>query len=430
MRTRFIRSVLSIVLIMAFAAQVLAADLTVWGIQTFSKATDALIEKTLQNFAAEKGITAEYVVIPANYLNERLAAAIEGGNPPDIFMNVGESLQYYMYLGVTAPVDDVMAELNERGVFDSIKPLLKYNDSYQALPVEVDISPLFVRTDYLKKAGIEKLPESWEEVREAAVAVKKKRLANYPLGLALSNCNDAEANIRVVIWAFGGGLFSEDGKSAQLDTPETHAAMAFLRKAFKEDRVISRSSLTWDDSGNNTAYQTGNAAFVMNTPSIYSWMVESNPEMLANSTMIPNPRGEGPLARPANQVSAQSWMIAKASKNIPLAKDFLRWFYRDDHYRALIQSCSGRWLPIFPSMLDDMPLFTDTPQFEYFKDIVNSGVVNGYRAAPSAVSAEVQVARIIPAMVSKVLDDDMPIPEAVGWANSEIEKIFAAHKGK
>ncbi len=423
-RSRSLVTVLAAVFVLAWSVS--AADLTVWGIQTFSKATDALIEEQLQAFAKDKGISAEYVVVPANYLNERLAAAIEGGNPPDVFMNVGESLQYYMSLGVTEPVDDLMAELDQRGVFDSIKPLLAYQGSYQALPVEVDIVPLFVRTDYLEKAGIASIPSTWEEVRQAAVAMKKSRLANYPLGLGMSNCNDSETTIRMVIWSFGGGLFSEDGKSAQLDTPETHAAMEFLKKCFAEDRIISRSALTWDDSGNNTAYQTGNAAFVTNTPSIYSWMAESNQEMLANSTMIPVPPGEGPKARPASQVSAQSWMIARNSKHIPMAKEFLRWFYRDDNYRDLITSCAGRWLPIFPGMLDDMPLFTETPHFARFKEMATYGVVNGYRGAPTAVSAEVQVARIMPAMMAKILDDNMPVPEAVAWAHAEIQKLFDA----
>ena len=427
MRMGFFRSILCVALVAACSASTFAADLTVWGIQTFSKATDALIEKTLQDFAKEKGVTAEYVVVPANYLNERLAAAIEGGNPPDIFMNVGESLQYYMSLGVTANVDDVMGELNAKGVFDSIKPLLAYDGSYQAVPVEVDVVPMFVRLDHLKQAGIDKTPESWEEVREAAIAIKKARIVNYPLGIGLSNCNDSETTIRMIIWAFGGGLFSADGKSAQLDTPETHAAMEFLVKAFRDDKVISRSALTWDDSGNNTAWQTGNASFVINSPSIYSWMAESNKEMLANSTMIVGPKGTGPNARPASQASAQSFMIAKKSQNIPLAKDFLRYFYRDGSYRALIESCGGRWIPIFPDMVDTMPLFTENPQLVNFKSMAQNGVVNGYRSAPTAISAEVQVARIMPAMVGKILDDNMPIPEAVAWAQKEIEKLFESH---
>ncbi len=409
MRRGLIRGIVCAALIAAISVTAFAADLTVWGIQTFSKETDELINTTLQNFAKEKGITAEYVVVPANYLNERLGAAIEGGNPPDVFMNVGDSLQYYFNLGVTENLDDVMAEINQRKIFDSIQPLLKYNGQYNAVPVEVDVVPMFFRLDHLKAVGINEAPDTWEKLREAAVAIKAAKLATYPMGLGL----------------YGGNLFAPDGKSAALNSPETIAAMQFLLKAFKEDRVISRSSLTWDDSGNNTAWQTGNASFVINSPSIYSWMADSNKEMFDNSTMTVGPKGEGPKARPASHVSAQSFMVAKGGKNVPLAKDFLRFFFRDDNYRALINSCGGRWVPIFPSMLGDMPLFSENPRLANFKGMAENGVIIGSAASSSASSAEVYVSRIIPTMVGKILDDEDPIPEVVAWAHDEINKIIA-----
>jgi multiple sugar transport system substrate-binding protein len=423
----FFRSLLCVALVAACSASVFAADLTVWGIQTFSKDTDELINTTLQNFAKEKGITAEYVVVPANYLNERLAAALEGGNPPDVFMNVGDSLQYYFNLGVTEDVSDVMAEINQRTIFDPIQPLLKYNGVYHATPVEVDVVPMFVRTDHLAKVGVTTVPDNWEDLRKAAVEIKKAGIVNYPMGVGLSACNDSEASIRMVVWSFGGALFSPDGKKATLDTPETHAAMEFLVKAFRDDKVISRSTLTWDDSGNNTAWQTGNASIVINSPSIYSWMADSNKEMFDNSTMMVGPKGTGAKARPASHVSSQSFMVAKNGKNIPLAKDFLRYFYRDENYRALINSCGGRWVPIFPSMFDDMPLFKDNARLANFKSMAMNGALIGYQASPSAATAEVYVSRIMPSLVGKVLDDETPIPEAVAWANAEIQKIIDKH---
>ncbi len=427
MSYRFTRALCSLAAVVLFAWTAAAADLTMWGIQTFSKRTDQLIEDTLQAFAKSRGITAEYVVIPANYLNERLAAALEGGNPPDIFMNIGEQVQYFMSMGVTASVDDVFQELNERSVLPIIHDMLKYDGVAQALPVEVDITPIFVCTDWLREVGVA-MPTTMEELRQACILMKQKRLVQYPMGFSLSPCNDAEAILRCLIWSFGGALFSEDGKTITFDSPEVRACMDFLNTAFREDRIISRSSLTWDDSGNNTAYQTGTAAFVANTPSIYSWLYENDREKLANTALIPFPKGNTPTSRSGNQITAQCLMVSNKSPNVDLAKDFLRWFYRDDNYRALINSCGGRWLPIFPSMLDDMPLFTDTPHFEHFRTMVDSGIMNGYRSVSTAASAEIAFARIVSSVVAKVLDDSLPVAEATAWGQQEMEKILAKSK--
>ncbi|MEO1019744.1 MAG: hypothetical protein AAFY56_18935, partial [Pseudomonadota bacterium] len=66
----------------------MAQDFTVWGIQTFNPDADVYIGEQVEAFGEENGVDAEYVVVPANVLNENLAAAFEGGAPPDAFMTV------------------------------------------------------------------------------------------------------------------------------------------------------------------------------------------------------------------------------------------------------------------------------------------------------------------------------------------------------
>ncbi len=114
-------------MVLAGAAQ--AQDLTIWGLQAFNEAADQYIGETVKAFGAERGINAEYVVVPANVLNERLAAAFEGGQPPDVFMQVGGQAQYYAALGLTLPHPEILEEMRavEGGIYEGMVSQAVFN---------------------------------------------------------------------------------------------------------------------------------------------------------------------------------------------------------------------------------------------------------------------------------------------------------------
>src|SRR5690606_15613635 len=96
---------------LAAASQAQAADLTIWGLQAFNPDADRFIGETAKAYGEEIGLDVEYVVVPANVINERLAAAYAGGNPPDVVMNSDTYVQRFMAQGLTVPLDDLLEEL-------------------------------------------------------------------------------------------------------------------------------------------------------------------------------------------------------------------------------------------------------------------------------------------------------------------------------
>ena len=96
-----------------WVGQAHAADLTVWGLQAFNTEADNYIGELVKEYGKSKGIDAEYVVVPANVLNDKLAAAFAAGAPPDAFMNVSAQGLYYMSQGLTTTLDDVLADMRK-----------------------------------------------------------------------------------------------------------------------------------------------------------------------------------------------------------------------------------------------------------------------------------------------------------------------------
>jgi multiple sugar transport system substrate-binding protein len=401
-----------------------AADLTVWGLQAFNQSADEYIGQMVKEFGKSKGIDAEYVVVPATVINDRLAAAFAGNAPPDAFMQVSQRAQFYIANNLTAPLDDVLAEIRKvpGGIFENQIAVGRAGDTIQALPIEVDVSPMFTRKDLLDEIG-RGVPATWEELREDAKLIQAKHPNIAGFGMTVSNANDAEGQIRNVIWSFGGKVMAEDGKTVTFDSPETRAAYQFVADMFLKDRTIPHAALTWDDSGNNIAYQTGRAAFVINPPSVWYWMVDNDKTLLADSVMASVPKGPGPRGTIGNMVGSWVWQVSRASKHPDYARDWLRWFYQPDHYRTVIEKVGGRWAPIYPDMLQQLPLFASNPAFKDFGKLAQNGFTDGYAGPPNALSGKVFDANILTKVLQKVLVDRASVADAVAWGQQQIEGL-------
>ena len=271
-------------------------------------------------------------------------------------------------------------------------PQATYEGRVEALPIEVDVSPMYARKDLLDKVGMG-IPKTFEELRAASQAILKADPTIQAFGLPVSSANDAEGQIRQIIWSFGGAMFAKDGKTVTFNSPETQAAYQFIADMVAEG-TIPRSAVTWDDAGNNNAYQTGRAAFVVNPPSIYAWMQANDKELLANTALINIPKGPGAKGKAASAIGSWLWLVPKSSKQIDAAKGWLRYFYEPTRYQKIIETVGGRWLPIYPEMMS-MPLFKDNPDYANFGAMAESGIIDGYEGPPTALASRVNNAKIV-----------------------------------
>jgi multiple sugar transport system substrate-binding protein len=343
-----------------------------------------------------------------------------------VFMQVSDQAQFYISRDLVRPLDSVLETIRsaEGGIYEGTLPQGLKDGEHYALPVEISLSPMYVRTDLLEQVGMG-LPETFEELREASQKIVEADPQIAAFGLPTSNANDAEGALRRIVWSWGGAMFAEDGETITWDSPETVEAYRFIKEMFDEG-TIPRSTLTWDDGGNNTAYQTGRTAFTMNPPSIYQWMVENDQELLENTALIATPSGPGEAGQKASSVGSFMWMVSASTDMPEEAEAWLTYFYEPDRYRELIDAVGGRWVPIYPALTRSMPLFTETPAFANFDEMASTGIVDGYKGPPSALSAEIATAKIVSNSVQRMLVDGESPEDAVAWAQAEMEKLAAA----
>ena len=101
----------------------------------------------------------------------------------------------------------------------------------------------------------------------------------------------------------------------------------------------------------------------------------------------------------------------------------MSYFLEPARYEEVINTVGGRWLPIYPALYKNMPLFKDNPDFAKLGEMAENGLVDGHAGPPTAWASAVFNAKIVSQSIQRTLVDGESAADAVVWATAEIEKL-------
>src|SRR5207247_2614085 len=119
-------------------------------------------------------------------------------------------------------------------------------------------------------------------------------------------------------------------------------------------------------------------------------------------------------APPINSVA-----IWKFSKNVQLAKDFLKFLFQKENYDAWIVASNAFNHPPLKNLADH-PIWARNPKFAMLPKEAEYAHERGWPAKPSAAIQLVQVNYVLPDMVAKAVNG-MPTKRAMAWAEDQIK---------
>ena len=415
----------------AAAAKSTGTKLTVWGWQSFTPEGDKALGDQMQEWGSANRTDIEYVVVENAQFTQKLAAAVEGKAAPDITMLTNPSnVLDYAGRELFADIADVWRDVSKQagGFLKYVEDYYTIGNAYFAIPFEADTSPLFTRLDLVEKAtGKREPPKTFDELTQAAKQINQPP-GLHALGLCLGRVPDCESDAVGTIWNDGGALVDKEGKVA-LNSPETVAAMQRL-KGWWDDKLIPPGATTWDDTGNNSAYQAKQVAFVRNPPSIYAWMQTNDKELLENSTMAPFPAGKSGSYAASG---AWSWSVFNTSKNVDGAKDLIRHLMDPKRLQTVYAAVGGRWYPIYLDGQKD-EYWTSRPIFKFYPDLLAGGRGLWWPAQPDpklmAAIGEVRTRNVIPDMVQEIIVKGASVEESVKMAHDSMVEIFRGRGAK
>lgn len=248
----------------------------------------AAFERTLVDFAEQhENITIEPQ--ETQWEADTFQALLAGGTMPTVlqvpFTEIGALIERQQ----VAAIGDYLAD---SAVLDQLNPTVMdvvTDDGGEiwGIPTAAYTMGILYNRALFTEAGLDPdaPPSTWEEVREAAVAIDSGTGAQGFQTMTLDNTGGWI--LTTMSYAFGSTLQSEDGTTATVDNPATAAALEYYRQLRWEDEVMgSNFLLNYDDAVN--AFAAGQVGMFVQGADNYT-------NMVINRGMDPQDFGVAPL---------------------------------------------------------------------------------------------------------------------------------------
>ena len=329
-------------------------QLVSWDKSEYVTAYNDMMKEKVDEFAEKYDVDVDYVIVNSGDLEQKLAAAIESGNQPDIIMGDNTSVAEYIASDQLAEVSDVLADIDLK---EEAKPYAVFNDTEYLVPLSLTAPGMFARQDVWEEHGLE-APKTWEELKEQAKIINDPDNGFYALGLPLgeSGGGDAETFIRTIILDYGGEVVNAEGE-VTVNSPEVLEAFKFIASLYEEG-LVPPDATTWDDSGNNSAYTAGTVGVVFNSGSLMGTLKDEYPEIWDNTAIFDYPAAEEG-GQSYTLGGANVFGIFKTGDNTETAKEFISYFFSDtDFYNEMVEAIGGMWQPVINGY-DDTEFWQD-----------------------------------------------------------------------
>src|SRR5215813_1927006 len=298
--------------------------LVVWNTTALAPQVDKIMQDQCYAYAKQAGIKdneIDYSIIGSAQNLPKLVASLEAGNPPDIARIDPWLTTLYRSQGHLLEVTDLVEKMQRVpgglfAVFDEVK----HQGKAYAVPQSISPSPLVARMDLLAAAKVEP-PKTWDEFIEVCKKLQQPpKLTGY--GMCLGLTIDTNGNVMSVIWSYGGKLVEADNKTVALHSPGTVKAVQLIADMYLKHKIIPKGAISWDNTGNNKAYQSRQVIFVLNPTSIYAYLSESDKDLYNVTGLLPVPAGPaGSIA----EVSTATWSLFKHNPYPETAKGLVEY---------------------------------------------------------------------------------------------------------
>src|SRR5262245_14255532 len=156
----------------------------------FIPEADVELKRQMPEAGKALGAEIQLETINANDLQPRITAAIQSGSGADLFM-----LSYnwpHLYQNALVDMSDVADAVakEQGGFYEVFKPSFQVGGKWLGMPHSIVGNAIAYRKSWLREAGFGEFPKTWDDLRRAAAALKKK---GKPYGQTLGHTLDRKS---------------------------------------------------------------------------------------------------------------------------------------------------------------------------------------------------------------------------------------------
>jgi multiple sugar transport system substrate-binding protein len=401
------------------------AKLTAWVWQSFVEGADDFHRSQVDEFTKFTGIPVEVTYINPDETYAKYNAALEAPETlPDLILFDGVVFPQFQEAGRLVDVSDVVANITKEagGLNPALVEGVTVDGKTYAVPWMADAMASYFRKDVFESAGVP-VPTTFSELLEACPKVNKPG-EMYCVGLNINGFGDSEEFSRHLIWSFGGAATDPEGTKATINSPETIAALNYI-KALADQGSFPPDFSTSDDYANNQWFQSGMIANTINSGSIGAWLSQNDPAMYENTVMaipLANDKGERMMS-----INPLTFAVTTNSKYPELAKKLLEWMTSAENSWDYIEATNYAHVSPYNEMVN-RPVIQEEVHRKALAETMLYSRYASWPAALSSAATEIYSSRVLSKMLMNVMTGEMTPEEAAADAEAKINEILARYK--
>ncbi len=297
--------------------------------------------------------------------------------------------------------------VDEADFFDGAWGSTVVGDTSYGVPWYVETRVLYYRSDLAEKAGWDKAPATWDELKQFATDLEEKSGAEYGISLQPGQTGSWQT-VLPFAWSNGAAVTSDDGTEYTLDSPEMTEALDYY-KGFFDDGLSPTRVL--DPGELESGFAEGKYAAFVSGP-WHTGLVEDAGVSTDEYAVAPLP---GPDSGPGTSfVGGGDLAVFADSDNKESAWKLVQWLAEPQTQQKWYDAIGD--LPAVRSSWDSGKLATDE-QLKVFGEQLET------TQAPPAVPTWEEVAAVVDSDVEKAVKGAMPVDEAVADMQSQASRI-------
>ncbi|MBN7758838.1 sugar ABC transporter substrate-binding protein [Nitratireductor aquimarinus] len=351
----------------------------------YSSKTGPYFEEAAKAFEeANPGSEIQVEVVPWDVLLQKLTTDISGGANADLSIIGTRWLIDFVDQGIAAPLDDYLTQdFKDRFFPVFLEPSVMQEKTY-GLPVAASARAMYYNKDLFEQAGITEVPDTWDELAEAARKIGA--LGDDIAGFGLQGKEiETDVYFYYAFWAYGGELVEEDGTSG-LDSDAGYKA-AEMYKSLIDSGATQPGVTSYNREDVQNLFKQGKVGMMITAPFLSNQIKEEAPDLKYGVAAIP----AGPEGDRGTYGVTDSIIMFENSENKDLAWKFLDQLFTTE-WRAKFTSGEG-FLPVNPEVAAQ-PAFADNADLKEFTALLPDArfapVIAGWEEIAATTSDAVQ----------------------------------------
>lgn len=299
--------------------------------------------------AAHPGTRVVFEKISDEGYAPQLAAAFAGGNVPNLVTHLPSfAVADYWSAGLLRAFDPVIEAVGPENFYEGANRIYEIEPGVRAAAGigNTAANMLWLRTDLMEKAGIDRAPANWDELRSACRKMQGRGVYGAPLPFAKNSMTT------LIIIGFihqaGGRVFSPE-LEVDIVSDEAENALEFYR-SMRELSPAGATSYSWGES--LTAFVSGATATGIYSGRVLINVSKQNPRIADHITCVPYPTISADVA-PWTFNDFPSVFIPVAAEDVEMTQKFAAWLYRPDGYIRQIHAAPGHVLPVLRTIAEN-----------------------------------------------------------------------------